>query len=164
MQVLIFTAHVNRLPGFYVWNVIIPMSMLSLAGFLQFEVGALLALSPRTSPRRTAPLELTQVYAHTSVHTQVAKEDVADRASISLTLLLTAVAYKLVTAGMVPQPVLKAPPRNRISPEFDDRMPACRPSTRVNASNAMRRPEVRTLPVQRAQAPLGVPVRDTKRP
>jgi hypothetical protein len=67
--VLIFTAHVNRLPGFYLWNVIIPMSMLSLAGFLQFEV---------------------------------AKEDVADRASISLTLLLTAVAYKLVTAGMVP--------------------------------------------------------------
>jgi hypothetical protein len=52
-----------------VWNVIVPMSMLSLAAFLQFEV---------------------------------AEENVADRASISLTLLLTAVAYKLVTAGMVP--------------------------------------------------------------
>lgn len=64
-----FTAHVNRKPWFYVWNVIVPMSMLSLAAFLQFEV---------------------------------AESDVADRASISLTLLLTAVAYKLVTAGMVP--------------------------------------------------------------
>jgi len=67
--VLIFTAHVNRHFGFYVWNVALPMSMLSLAAFLQFEVD---------------------------------EQDVADRASISLTLLLTAVAYKLVTAGMVP--------------------------------------------------------------
>ena len=67
--VLNFTAHVSRIPGFYVWNVALPMSMLSLAAFLQFEVD---------------------------------EQDVADRASISLTLLLTAVAYKLVTAGMVP--------------------------------------------------------------
>ena len=95
--ILCFTANVHRKPVFYLVNVrahrsrhthpppshslsewrcrrapaqvAIPMSMLSLMTFLQFEIPY---------------------------------DELSDRASITLTLVLTAVAYKLVTASMLP--------------------------------------------------------------
>ena len=35
---MVLTAHVNRRPGFYVFNVMVPISALTLAAFLQFQV------------------------------------------------------------------------------------------------------------------------------
>ncbi|EQC26723.1 hypothetical protein SDRG_15452 [Saprolegnia diclina VS20] len=64
----------QRKPGYYITNILLPMGLLTYLGFLSFAIE-----SPNT--RLATP----------------------DRLSISLTLLLTAVAYKFVVAGAIPQ-------------------------------------------------------------
>ncbi|OQR93565.1 hypothetical protein ACHHYP_02430 [Achlya hypogyna] len=64
----------QRKPGYYVTNIIVPMGVLTYLGYISFAVD-----SPGV------------------------RLGTGDRLSISLTLLLTAVAYKFVVAGAIPQ-------------------------------------------------------------